>query len=257
MLALNRFRKAVAANSTNAEHVISSYDHILDTSEDVTPEKRSLLDAAQCCLKMQESVLAAIQSDNDEQIAFAYDEALARYFTVFTAEQQARINKGLKQGVLELALQSEDYGRAIRLAQEITLEIGKPLTDIRLTLAKKQFIKQFDVNSLEAIAQGDEVIARWRWPPDDLVRFAMLVWRVDRWPQHLRFKEYGTGQVWAFRNRNEQTCITMFKVVPHEPIYLRAFFAIPDESQQPPEWFFSEGNEPGSGTIIRIEDQNP
>ncbi len=249
MTALELFRRAVAVNRADAEHIVSAYDPILDDCKQVTTEERTLLQAAMRCLDMRESVLAAILANSDEQIASAYDESLAQQFSAFTVEQQERIKRGLKRGRLENALRSKDDGSAIRLAQEFEMESHKEFSDTRLTLAKQRFIKQFDVKDIEASLQGDEVVVRWRWPPDDMVRYALILWRVDRWPQHPRREEPGTRREWAFRNRNEQVCITRFKAMRQMPTYLQVYFAIPDGARQPSSWFYSNGDNPGSRKI--------
>jgi hypothetical protein len=252
--ALEQFRQTVMVKSKDAEHIVFAYDPILDNCKNVTVEERALLQAARRFMDMHESVLAAIRADNDEQMASAYDEELVRQFTPFTPEQQERINKGLKRGKLEKALRGKDYGCAIRLAQEIEMESHKALTDddrlaVALTLAKQKFIKQFDVKDVEAWLQGDEVVVRWRWPPDDLIRYAVILWRIDRLPRHPRKEEEGTGREWVFRVRNEQSCTTRFKIVRQAPIYLQVYLAMPDGARHPQTWFYSNGYAPSSRKV--------
>ncbi len=248
MTALEQFRKTVAAKGKEAEQIVFAYDSVLDGCKEVTAKERALLQAARRSLDMQESVLAAIRADSDEQIASAYDEELVQQFSAFTAEQQERINRGLKRGRMKNALQSKDYGRAIRLSQEIERESRKPIADFQLTVGKQKFIKQFDAKDVEAWLQGGEVVVRWRWPADDLVRYALVVWRVDRWPQRPRREEPGTERVWGVRSGNEQSGTARFRVV-QMPVYLQVYLAMPDETRHPPTWFYSTGDEPGSKTI--------
>src|SRR5947209_8860260 len=178
----------------------------------------------------------------------AYDVAVAQQLPEFTQQQQERINRALKRRQLEQPLQSNDYGKAIRLAQEIEMESHRQLTDFRLMLAKRRFIRQFEVKDAVAWRQNDEVIVQWHWPPDDLVRYAVIVWRIDRWPQSPKREEPGTGREMVLRGRHEQACTTRFKATRYMAVYLQVYFAMPDHIQQPPTWFYSDGNDPGSKT---------
>jgi hypothetical protein len=249
--ALEQFRQTLASQSNDAQQIVFAYDASLDDFPEVTPQERSTLASAREFMAMYTTVLAGIQANDDAQIASAYDEALAQQFSNFTARDLERIKRGLKRGQLEQALQNEDYGQAIRLAQELEMESHKQITDYRLEMAKQKFIKQFDVKYIEVFYQGDEVIARWQWPPDDLVRHAVILWRVDTWPRSPRREEAGTQQIWVFRSRNEQLCTARFKVIQHMPVYLHIFLAMPDETRGPHAWFYSNGYEPGSKTVAR------
>jgi hypothetical protein len=246
--ALKQFRTVVRTRSKEAEKIVSAYDPVLDNCSNVTPEERSLLQAAHYFMHMYKAVLDGIQNNNDEQIFSIYDEVVARQFADFTRQQQERINRALKLGQLEQTLQNNEYGSAIQLAQEIEMEARKQITDFRLTLAKKRFIRQFEVKDIVAWRQNDEVIARWRWPADDLIRYAVIVWRIDRWPQSPQREEPGTGREMVFRGPHEQTGSARFKADRYMAVYLQIYLAMPDHTQQPPAWFYSDGNDPGSKT---------
>jgi hypothetical protein len=256
MSALEQLRKVLGTGGRTAEQIVLAYDSMLDDCQQVTPDERTLVQSASRFLKMQASLLDAIRSDNDEHILAVYDEDLFQQFSSFTYEQGRRINKALKHGKLMQALQSNDYGHAIRLAQEIEIESRKPLTDFQLILAKQRFIKQFDVKNLEAWLQGYEVIARWNWPADDLIRYAVIVWRADRWPRSPKREEAGTERIWVFRSRNEQRSTTRFRVAQQTPVYLQVYLAMPNDAQQPGNWFYSTGKEPGSKKVAYSQSPN-
>lgn len=256
MSALEQLRKVLGTGGRTAEQIVLAYDSVLDDCQQVIPDERTLVQSASRFLKMQASLLDAIRADNDEQIVASYDKDLFQQFSCFTYEQDTRINKALKHGKLKQALQSNDYGYAIRLAQEIEIESRKPLTDFQLILAKQRFIKQFDVKNLEAWLQGYEVIARWNWPVDDLIRHAVIVWRADRWPRSPKREETGTERIWVFRSRNEQRSTTRFRVAQHMPVYLQVYLAMPNDAQQPGNWFYSMGKEPGSKKVAYSQSPN-
>jgi len=239
-----------------AEQIVLAYDSVLDDCQQVTPDERTLVQSASRFLKMQTSLLDAIRVDSDEQIVAIYDEKLAQQFASFTREQETRINKALKHGKLMETLQGNDYGYAIRLAQEIEIESRKPLNDFQLILAKQRFIKQFDIKNVEAWLQGYEVIVRWNWPVDDLIRHAVIVWRLDRWPRSPKREEIGTERTWVFRSRNEQSSTARFRVAQQAPVYLQVYLAMPNDTQQPMTWFYSTGKEPGSKRVAYAQSPN-
>lgn len=246
--ALHHFRTIMNTRSREAEQIVAAYAPVLDNCTDVTPEERTLLQMARYFKQMYDTVLDGVRNDSDEQILSVYDEAVAQHFADFTQQQQERINKALKWGQLEMLLQNNDYGDAIRLAHEIEMESHKQIVDFRLTLAKSRFMRQFEAKDVVAWRQGDEVVVQWRWPPDDLIRYAVIVWRIDRWPQSPKREEPGTGRERVLRARHEQACTVRFNATRYMAVYLQVYFAIPDNAQQPPTWFYSDGNDPGSRT---------
>ena len=245
--ALESFRNALQTSSREAEKIISAYDAVLDDCTNVTVEERTLLQAAHYFMNMYKAVLEGIQNDNDQQIYSVYDEMIARQFADFTKSQQERINRALRLGQLDQILQNNHYGSAIRLAQELELETRKQIIDFRLTLARKRFITQFEVNDIKAWRINDEVVARWTWPADDLVRYAIIVWRTDRWPQGPHRPEPGTGRELVIRGQKAGE-LFRFKADLYMAVYLQIYLAMPDFTQRPTAWFYSDGIDPGSKT---------
>lgn len=244
--ALQHFQRVANAGAKGATDIIAAYDAVLDSCLDVTPEQRNLLQAAHAFLQMQTEVHKGIQNDSDLEIYSAYDQTLAQQFADFSPLQQTRISRALKRGQWETALQDNEYAQAIRLAQEIEQEAHAPINDFRMLTAKQKFIRQFNVKDAVAWRSSDDVFVQWSWPAESLVRHAVIVWRFDRWPQNPRREEVGTGQERVFRHNQEQRCFTSFKAAAYKAVYLQVYFALPDYSQQPPAWFYTDGHEPGS-----------
>jgi hypothetical protein len=93
---------------------------------------------------------------------------------------------------------------------------------------------------------GEQVTVRWRWPDDELIRFIIIAWREDRWPDHPKKEVYGTGRAHFSRPRNEQITTRSFHVGKRGQIFLQAFLAIVDDSHAPAIWFYSQGVGPTS-----------
>jgi hypothetical protein len=256
MSALEHMRRVLRTHTRTAEQILLAYDTVLNDCRQVTPEERALLQSASRFTQMHAGLLEAIRADNDQQIIAIYDEELVKLFPCLTHEQGIRINKAVKYDKLAKVLQSNDYGPAIRLAQDFELEFHEPVTDFQLMLAKQKFIKQFDIKNVQAYMQGNEVIASWNWPSDDLIRYAVIVWRTDRWPHSPKREEAGTERAWVFRSRHEQSSMTTFSVAQQMPVYLQVYLAMPNDAQQPVTWFYSTGKELGSKKVAYSQASN-
>ncbi len=246
--ALQHFRDTLKAHGGDAARILAAYDPVLDNYPAVRQDEWDLLQMARQFRQVQQAVLDGIQNDSDDQILAAYDEAIVRQFAGFTPAQQERINRALKRVRLEQLLRNNDHRSAILLAQEIERESRKQLTDFRLMQAKSRFIRKFEARDVAAWRHNDEVLVQWSWPADDLVHYAVIVWRTDRWPQSPKRQEPGTGRELVMRGSGETRCMARFVAPRYMAVYLQVYFAIPDYTQQPPAWFYSDGFEPGSKT---------
>jgi serine/threonine protein kinase len=247
LFALESFQRFLSIpGKKEAASIITIYDPILDGHPSVTSEQRYLIQAAQYFLHMRSAILKAIENNSDEEISSVYNAAVAQQFADFTPQQYARINTALKRGQLEKALQGNDYGTAIRVAEEIEIESHQQITDLRLASAKRYFIQRFEVRDVAAWRQNDEVIVQWSWPQESLVRHAVILWRLDRSPQNPRREELGTTRQVVFREHQEPHALVRFPAPEYMAVHLQVYFAIPDYRQVPPTWFYSHGTEQGS-----------
>lgn len=250
--ALAKFRAEIRrqGNQKDAQHIIASYDPILDDDKNVLAEERTLLKSAYDWIAMRQAVLTAIQLNDEQQLIATYNESLAQAFVGFTSNEKEQLKKIQKFSRLKHALDTNDDRTAIVLAQEIEFLSRKPSNDqVRINQAKRRFIRQFEAEQVEAWLQDENVIVRWRWPDDELIRYILIVWREDRWPDHPKKEVPGTGRQWFSRPRNEQITIKNFRVGQRSQILLQAFLALPDDSQAPPIWFYSQGIGPTSRYI--------
>ncbi|HTK09535.1 MAG TPA: AarF/UbiB family protein [Ktedonobacteraceae bacterium] len=247
--AITRFQQAV--HSKLARQLLAAYDPILDTCSAFTEGQRNLLLAANRFIQMYNNIVQAIQNNKDEDILANYDENIGNMFLDFTQQQKIYINKTLRYNLLEQYLQNGEYSQAIRFAQEIERDTRQQNTDFRLISARQKLVKQFEAKNVEGWRQNiDDIIVRWQWPAESLISHAVIVWRVDRWPQSPRKQEPGTERVLVPRGRNEQNCIHRFQATRYMSVYLQVYFAIPDYTQQPPSWFYADGREPSSKVAV-------
>jgi hypothetical protein len=191
---------------------------------------------------MHTAVLQAIQNNDNAAMMDTYDEVLARQFDAFTPQQQAHLHSVAKRIQWEKALQNNDYGNVISLAQEISRELHEPFDDFRLLQAQQRFIRQFHPLDVVAWRKDDDVWVQWSWPVDELVRHAVIVWRHDRWPQNPARAEVGTSQELIFRQDQAARCLACFKATRLMGVYLQVFFALPDYRTQPPTMLYSDGH---------------
>jgi hypothetical protein len=124
-----------------------------------------------------------------------------------------------------------------------------------LNIARQKFIRQFDAQDLQIRFQGDEIIARWQWPEDDLVQYAAVAWRTDRWPQHPKKSEAGTYLYHVHRSTYEHQGRFQFTVGRQPCVYVQVYLAlgaIEYSDYMPPQtvWFYSNGDEPTSKKTI-------
>jgi hypothetical protein len=253
--ALQKFRDCLQKQGSkkNAQQIIANYDQVLDSNKDITAQERDLLRSAERFIHMYDLVLSAIQAGNEKLIGAVYEEELAQQFSGFTEQENERIQRALKHTDLEHALAHNDYGTAIRLAQEIAFRSRKPVLDDRLVQAKRMFIRNFDVKSVEALLTEEELIVRWAWPSDELVSFALVLWRYDDWPSHPKKNDPSTHRKLVTRHSRRPTNIEYIRVSQIWRAYIQVLFAIPDDTQQPPQWFYSNGETPGARKIVDLQ----
>jgi hypothetical protein len=205
---------------------------------------------------MYQAVLAALQANNNagdnDQIIASYDEQLASRFTDFTLAQQQRISQAMELKKLEGALQAKAHGFALRLARSIEATSRVPIRDERLSMARRRYVRQFDVRNVEIQLRGDTVYARWEWPTDDLIEFAVLAWRPDGWPLHPRKAEPGTIFYKIHRGSYAQQGGFAFKVGSLTQIYVQVYLAMPEYVSYLDEvtWLYSSGDEPTSRQVV-------
>lgn len=249
--ALQHFQDVLAQQGARgqAEQILSAYHPMLNDCPEITPQQRALIEAAQRFQEIRAAIIPALRANEYEKALQYYDEPLLQQFCLTEAEE-ALLEQLHVRMRLEQAIQAKDHGQALRLARRIEVLSRSPLKDYRLAYERRKFIRQFDITSLEAHLQGETVTARWRWPDDKLIRYAVMVWRTDRWPRHPQLAEQGSGLLWITRNGNEQVGNKTFYVGSQQQIYLQSYLAMSDEIRHPPEWFYSSGHEPGSRLLI-------
>ncbi len=244
--ALTHFQHALATK--RAFDLAAAYTPLLDTF--IPAEQILYLQEAYRFIPMYNVIIHALNTDNDSEIEKTYDETLAAQFRDFSSQQVERIEKALRRRRLEEAIQAGNYGQALRLVQEIETTTRQQITDPRLNLVRRKFIRQFEPLNVQGRRINDEVVASIQWPADELVRHAIIVWRTDRWPEHPRKDEPGTLRQIFFRDSHDLRCLARFEATRYMAIYLQVYFAIPDYTQRPPAWFFSDGMEPTSRIAV-------
>lgn len=182
--ALRHFR-LTCNRSQNAHDIVQAYSPLLDDNTNLTRQERMRLDAARRFIVMWQAVVDALQANcDDDAIMAVYDEELAMQFSDFTEEQRSRLALVLLHKKMKQALAAKAYGLVLQTAQEIERQTRMPLESLDVSLARRRFIRQYEPRNLQVLLSGDTAIARWDWPNDELVQYAILVWRSDRWPLH-------------------------------------------------------------------------
>ncbi|HEX7733623.1 MAG TPA: hypothetical protein VF458_02125 [Ktedonobacteraceae bacterium] len=255
--ALTRFRVA-CMQSRNAHDIVKAYSPILDGHAAISVQERALLETARTYLAMYNAVKNALSMNNGQgdlsRLYEAYDEGLDQRFHDFTAREREQI-AGLKNmGRLELALQSKAYRLALVTAREIELQTRVPINDSRLSIARMHFVKTFEPRNLEVYLQSGQAFARWEWPDDELIQFAVLVWRPDRWPLHPRKDDPGRALLRVHRGFYEQYAYFQFPAGAASQIYAQVFFALFEVTELTGEqqWYYSRGLEPTSKWPLQL-----
>ena len=249
--ALTQFR-VTCYRSRNAHEIVRAYDPMLDGSPALSRQERDLLDAARCYLTMYDTVRDALALNNGQgdvaRLYDAYDEELDNRFADFTDEERKRITILKNFGKLERALIGKAYRLALVTARELEMQTRTPITDNRLSIARMNFIRAFEVKNLRVQMQNGQAHAHWDWPNDELVQVAALVWRGDRWPLHPRKDDPGRVLYLVNRGFYEQYGGYQFAVGLARQIYVQVYFALSEFVAQTNQtyWFYSRGDEPTS-----------
>jgi serine/threonine protein kinase len=247
--ALTRFRLA-CYRGRNAHEIVRSYAPVLDGS--ISSQERELLEAAHRYIEMYDAIRQFLAKNNGphnaSQLLTIYDEELDNCFNDFSSAERNQIAVVRNFSKLERALLGKAYRLALSTAREIEMQTRTPLTDSRLSIARKYFIRSFDAKNVRIYMQNGYAFARWDWPADDFIQLAVLVWRDDRWPLHPRNDDPGRILHRVTRSFYEQYSQFSFPIGCSAHLYVQVFFAISEVIEQPHEtiWFYSRGNEPSS-----------
>lgn len=255
--ALLTFRHALAEDSRNATRLLASYDAaLLGESQEVTQGQRARVELARSYMEMYQQTQKAIAANDDDAIRRTYKRMLDQEFVGFTAEQRARIEQAVRPVEdrlnLEEALANKDNERAIRIAREIERKTRRKIDDdlvFRLNKAVLAFIKNYELTNLRISLQEESgagenyAVARWTWPPNDLVEGALIVWNTEDWPRgpHHRASEIGDrGEKFVTRKVGENEGEARFSTGLHTHIYVQIYAAIYGWGGQ---WRYSRGEE--------------
>src|SRR5262249_10611901 len=144
------------------------------------------------------------------------------------------------------------YEEAIRLAQELEKNSRTVIDDIRLIQARRKFIRQFDAKEVTAkLLNTNEIAISWRWPDNELIEIAFVLWRPDRWPLPPQKHENGTQLSVVTRNPKERYA-SLRLPYPYRQAYVHVFMAIADYTQKRANWFYSRGSEPTSRSVATL-----
>ncbi|HEY0755603.1 MAG TPA: hypothetical protein VGD98_16715 [Ktedonobacteraceae bacterium] len=248
---LTRFRIA-CMQSHYAHEIVNAYTPILAGNPAISPQERALLDTARDYIVMYDAIKSALLMNNGQgdlsKLYIAYNEELDHRFNDFTVREREQIAGFKSMGRLELALQSKAYRLALVTAREIETQMHAPVNDNRLSTARMNFVKTFEARHLQIQIQSGQAFARWDWPDDELIQFAVLVWHPDRWPLHPRKDDPGRVLLRINRGFYEQYTYFQFLSGPIQQFYAQVFFAIFEvaEPNNQQYWFYSRGLEPTS-----------
>jgi hypothetical protein len=254
--ALQHFRSVVQQQSRprDAQELLAAYDPILDTypSGSITQEERALLTLAERFVTIYPELLDALQKRDEKRIHSLYSGDLEEFLANFTPQQRQLLNEAEKHHRLDGLLASNAYEEAIRLALEIEKNRRTLIYDARLIQARQKFIRQFDAKEVTAqLLNTNEITIRWRWPDNELIEIAFVLWRPDRWPQPPQKQENGTQLSVVTRNPKERYGSLRLSY-PYRQAYVHVFMAIADYTQRRANWFYSRGNEPTSRDIASL-----
>ena len=255
------FQKAWKSSIRNAQRLVDAYDgNLLDTNKKVTSEQRTHVEAARNYLKMLNEVRAGINSKNDDLILTAYNQTLDQEFEGFSATERDYINRIKITLEMQEMLRRREDERAILMARNISRVYEKAIQKnlFQLHLATKRFIRQFDLSGLQVeITAGrargnNEAIVQWHWPPNDLIKDGLLVWRFDTWPQRPQEKCWQDPEwhhVKVHRKNNSSNGECRFSIGGYTHIYVQTFACICDDwDREHIVWRYSDGVEPTSRT---------
>ncbi len=249
--ALTQFRLA-CYRGRNAHDIVGAYIPILDGSVSLSSQEREQLEAARHYIVMYDAVKAALQMNGGKgdlpQVMRVYDEELDNRFNDFTELERKQLTVLRNFGKLDRALTSKAYRLALITVRDLEIQTRAPVADDRLTIARMNFIRAFEAKNLQVRIQNGQVFAQWDWPHDELIQFAAVVWRDDRWPQHPRREEPGSRLLRVNRRFYEQFGYFQFHIGVTSQIFVQIYFAISEFMEQTNEmsWFYSRGDEPTS-----------
>ena len=265
--ALVRFQQAWRGSYRNAQRLVDAYDaSLLDASKKVALEQRARVQAGRNYLKMRQGIQAGISADDDDLILHAYNKALDQEFEGFNSAERDRITRIMKSLELQEVLRNREDEHAILLARNFARTSEKAIQNnlFQLHLATKRFIREHDLAGLQVHIEDsptgtNEAIAYWLWPPTELVKDALIVWRTDTWPQRPQERSWQEGPqprgghdlewhyVEVHRTNNQSQGEIKFPIGPYTHIYVRAFARISDDwEQEHLIWRYSDGIEPTS-----------
>lgn len=252
--ALTHFR-LTCNRSQKAHDIVQAYSPLLDDSANLTRQERMRLDAARRFIVMWQAVVDALQANRDDDAIMAvYDEELAMQFSDFTEEQRSRLALVLLHKKMKQALAAKAYGLVLQTAQVIERQTRMPLESVDVSLARRRFIHQYEPRNLQVLLSGDMAIARWDWPNDELVQYAVLVWRSDRWPLHPQKPDPGRAYHRINRQSYQAHGYFQFSYGNQRMLYVQVYFAISDyvSYKDDFDWFYSSGKEETSRQAVVI-----
>lgn len=265
--ALDIFRRvAFVQKSTKALELLHAYAApVLDQATALTPKERQLIQDARAFKTMYQAVLKAIQANNDQRIVAEHKPALVKHFTDFTQEErerilaaqraeQNRIAEAEARQALAQAYAQQKYRDVLLIAEKLQGMTKKPLNDVQVALAKRRFIATQDPQHLKAEIQGNDLIATWNWPTDDLIQHVAVVWSLDHWPQHPEKKDRDDFISLIERNVYKQQGKCQVSVGHVARVYVQVYAALKDvlQGQQEPIWYYSEGRNITARAEVRI-----
>jgi serine/threonine protein kinase len=255
--ALTRFR-ITCMQSRNAHEIVNAYTSMLDGQPSVSTQERATLEAARSYILMYDAIKDVLATSNGtgglSRLHEVYNEELDQRFNDFTPREREQFTALKNMGRLELALQSRHDRLALLTAREIEFQMRTPIHDPRLSRARRNFIRAFEARNLQVYLQTGQAFARWDWPDDELVQFAVLVWRPDNWPLHPRKDDPQRYLLRVNRGYYEQYTYFQFPLGSVSQIYVQVFFAISEvaEYTNEQEWYYSRGQEPTSRWPLQL-----
>lgn len=250
---LTRFRRACyQCQNRKARIILSAYSPILDGSPNLGKQERELVKAARSYIDMIGKVRRALLMNNGHgdvvQFAAVYDEELDQRFDDFLPKERRQIEVLKKYGKLNRALAGKVSRLALATARDIENQTSTPIFDRRLSEARANYMRTIEVRDLLVQVQRGQAYAFWKWPGDDLIERARLVWRTDRWPLHPQTADPGRQEQLIIRSVYEQYSGFSFFIGGTRQLYVQVFFVIKDYDEQTHEqrWVYSSGNEPTS-----------
>ena len=147
-------------------------------------------------------------------------------------KQQAYIIGSLRYDLLRHSLHLQRSRDALRLTEQIEANEGLLPEALRGQVheIRQQFLASLHSDGMQASRhpQTGEVEVRWQWPDENLVRWAAVAWRTDRWPSNPC--EQGTYLYHPVARGNESSGSFRFPAPLQQRIWLQLYFALPETS---------------------------